>query len=116
MTHHDHDHTHDHHDHHHDHHHHDASHDHHHSHDHTHDHDPHDHHASESPMRFEEKIQTLLSHWVNHNNDHAKNYLEWSRKTQEAGRADIGNLLKEASEMTGKITAVFEKALTLSKQ
>lgn len=106
MTHHDHDH------HHHDH-------DHHEDHDHSHghgDHHHHHHHPTESPMSFEEKLQTLLSHWVNHNNDHAANYMEWSKKTREGGRSDIADLLKEASEMTGKITTVFEKALNLSKK
>lgn len=65
-------------------------------------------------MSFEEKLQTLLSHWINHNSDHAANYLEWSKKTREGGRPDIAQLLREASEMTGKITSVFEKAFNLS--
>ncbi|MBU0995600.1 MAG: hypothetical protein KJ737_24160 [Proteobacteria bacterium] len=89
---------------------------HHHHHDHDHDHDHHEHHHTESEMTFEEKIQTLLSHWINHNKDHAKNYMDWSQKTREAGKHDIADLLKEASELTQNITTVFEKALDLSKK
>ena len=98
-------------------HHHDHDHDHdhtHHHHDHDHDHGHHHHHHhTESTLSFEEKLQTLLTHWINHNNDHAKNYGDWAAKTAHAGRDDVAALLKEASDKTNDISAAFQKALDL---
>ena len=57
----------------------------------------------------------LLEHWIKHNDDHAENYRDWSKKTKEKGISDIGLLLEEAADMTDLITNKFEKALELIK-
>ncbi len=106
MTHHDHDH--DHHGHHHHHHdhsdpHHDPHHNHHHSH----------HHHGQEPkpmMSDQEKLIKLLDHWVAHNNDHAENYTQWSKKAEELGLEQVAGLLKEAADLTHAISEKFLKA------
>jgi len=110
MTHHhdDHSHDHKHHSHSHTHSHHDDSHSHNHNHHHGHSHD---HHQAgqdlKSPMTDREKLLKLMDHWVAHNNDHAKNYLQWSKKAEELGFEKAGQLLKDAAELTDAISEKF---------
>jgi hypothetical protein len=105
----------------------DPSHDHDHSHDHSHggghahshEHshgDSHVHahphsHDVVSPLSFEEKMIKLLSHWIKHNDDHAKTYIDWAERTRGADMAAVGTLLTEAADMTRLISAKFEAAL-----
>lgn len=107
MTH-DHNHTHNHeHSHGHDHTH---SHDHSHSHGHGHSHDHNHNHEKTGTMGFEDKLGILLNHWISHNDDHAENYREWSRKTMDKGLEEVSRLLEQAADMTDKITSVFKDA------
>ena len=111
MTHHHDDHSHDHNHHGHSHtqsHHDDShSHDHHHEHEHSHDHHHQAQHDLKSPMTDREKLLKLMDHWVAHNNDHAKNYLQWSKKAEELGFEKAGQLLKDAAELTDAISEKF---------
>jgi ABC-type Zn2+ transport system substrate-binding protein/surface adhesin len=93
MSHHEHEHTHEH------------KHEHTHGHEHTHDHD----HVHE--MSFEEKISTLLNHWIDHNNSHMETYRSWAQKAEDASLADVAVLLKETAEASGTITRKLETAL-----
>lgn len=76
-------------------------------------HHHHDHHKKESNMTFDEKLNTLITHWLHHNADHAKNYKDWSEKTRDAGKEEIADILNEVSEMTEKISEKFSQALSL---
>jgi hypothetical protein len=58
----------------------------------------------------------LLSHWIQHNADHAKTYTEWAEKTNAAELAGIGTLLTEAAEITRAISVKFETALKQLKK
>ena len=74
------------------------------SHDHTHDH----HHSPE--MSLEEKLTTLLNHWVDHNNSHKDNFISWSEKAKEGGLEEIAQLLQEAGSLSEKVSQSLEKA------
>ena len=52
----------------------------------------------------------MLEHWIRHNEDHAKTYLEWSKKADAAGREELAALLKELADVTLKMGNLFEKA------
>jgi rubrerythrin len=58
-----------------------------------------------------EKLGKLLEYWIKHNEDHARTYLEWSKKADSQGLKDIVSLLKEASEMSTSINKLFKKAI-----
>lgn len=87
--------------------------------DHHHHHDDHHHHnhhhKKESTLSFDEKLETLLTHWIGHNSDHAKNYRDWAEKTKKEGKEDVATLLNEVAKMTEDISEKFQKALTLIK-
>jgi len=78
--------------------------------DHHHHHHHHDH-DSHGELSFDEKMATLLNHWIKHNQDHALNYRNWAEKAKANGKDDAGVLLEEAAEMSLAINDLFEKAL-----
>ena len=57
-----------------------------------------------------EKLKKLLAHWAEHNEEHAKTYLEWAEKAGESGDKEIYNILKEIAENTKRLDGLFEKA------
>lgn len=94
---------------------HDHSHDHGHSHDHAHDHGHtagHSHtHASGPEMSTKEKIGVLLSHWVGHNDSHKDNFYSWAKKAEQDGLGEIAGHLKQAGDLSEKVTEQLKKAV-----
>lgn len=81
---------------------------------HHHHEDHHHHHSNDKPssrtLTTEEKLATLLDHWVQHNHDHAKTYRDWGSRAQAEKLDEVAHLLEEAARMTDKISAVFNTA------
>lgn len=91
---------------------HDHSHDHDHSHGHDHNHS-HDHgHSHSHEMSLEEKLGVLLSHWVDHNDSHKDNFYSWAQKAGQAGFDKIAVHLKQAGDLSEKVT----EQLTLARK
>lgn len=57
-----------------------------------------------------EKLKHLLEHWAEHNEEHAKTYLEWAEKAGKSGDKELYNILKEIAENTKQLDGLFEKA------
>ena len=57
-----------------------------------------------------EKLKKLLEHWAEHNEEHAKTYLEWAEKAEKSGDKELYNILKEIAEDTKKVNGLLEKA------
>lgn len=76
------------------------------------DHHHHGHEAGapESTMPFEEKAVKLIEHWIQHNNDHGRNYTRWAMDFRHRGFADAADLLDVAEELTRQITSALKKA------
>jgi hypothetical protein len=58
-----------------------------------------------------EKLGKLLEYWIRHNEEHAKTYLEWSKKTVIDDLKDVVSLLEEASDTTLYINRLLKDAL-----
>ena len=58
-----------------------------------------------------EKLGKLLEHWINHNEEHADTYLGWSKKANAEELKDVAEILKEASNSTLSLNALFREAL-----
>jgi len=76
----------------------------------------HHHHEDEhvegrSKLSEKEKLGKLLEYWIKHNEEHAKTYLEWSKKADGEGLKDVVSLLEEASELTISINQLFKRAV-----
>lgn len=62
---------------------------------HTHDH--HDHqHTHESGKDELNMLSILLDHWVHHNEDHAKDFSEWSKKAVTMGKPETAEAIMDA--------------------
>ena len=57
-----------------------------------------------------DKLKKLLEHWSEHNEEHAKTYLEWAEKASASGDNELSSILKEIAENTKKMDGLFEKA------
>lgn len=86
---------------------------------HHHDHDDHhSHHGAghqhgNIEMTFAEKIEKLLSHWIQHNDDHASTYRGWADQARQNHLAEVAAIIEEAAEMNLAINEKFEKAKLL---
>ncbi len=61
-------------------------------------------------MTESDKLKKLLEHWAEHNEEHAKTYLEWAEKAGDSGDKELSSILKEIAENTKKMDGLFEKA------
>lgn len=61
-------------------------------------------------MNDMEKLKHLLEHWSEHNAEHAKTYLEWSKKAESLGKKEISEILNELAEGTLNLEGLFKKA------
>lgn len=57
-----------------------------------------------------DKLKKLLEHWAEHNEEHAKTYLEWAEKAAASGDKALSSILKEIAENTKRMDGLFEKA------
>jgi hypothetical protein len=58
-----------------------------------------------------EKLSKLLQHWMEHNDEHAEAYLDWSKKASSLGNKDLSSILKQISIETKKLNELFIKAI-----
>ena len=58
-----------------------------------------------------DKLAHLLKHWQDHNEEHVANYRTWADRAAGAGEVEVADLLREAADITGQVTALFAKAL-----
>jgi len=57
-----------------------------------------------------DKLKKLLEHWSEHNEEHAKTYIDWAEKASASGDNELSSILKEIAENTKKMDGLFEKA------
>lgn len=81
--------------------------------------DHHHHHENreledQEPVSTKEKLSKLLEYWIKHNEEHARDYLEWSKWAGEEELEGLASLLEEAAEMTISINQKLEEALKRS--
>ncbi|GAB6908163.1 conserved hypothetical protein [Desulfosarcina cetonica] len=95
-------------------HHHDHGHDHDHEHSHDHGHDHHHHHghthSHDAPLSFSQKLEKLLTHWIQHNDHHVEDYRQWAEEAGKNDQAAVAELLKAAAELTETVTQRFREA------
>jgi hypothetical protein len=80
--------------------------------DHHHTHDNEHKHGHSEELSFEKKLETLFTHWIDHNNSHMENFLSWAKKAKQASLAGVAQNLEEAGMISREITKKIEDALT----
>ncbi|MBW1709474.1 MAG: hypothetical protein JRG97_01085 [Deltaproteobacteria bacterium] len=57
-----------------------------------------------------DKLSHLLEHWQEHNEEHVANYKKWADRADANGRSETGILLREAADVTARVTGLFARA------
>ncbi len=57
------------------------------------------------------KLRKLLHHWMEHNDEHAETYREWSDKASLLGKKELSETLLRLYNETKKLNELFEKAM-----
>jgi hypothetical protein len=58
-----------------------------------------------------EKLQMLISHWLQHNADHGREYAKWAEVARKAGCTSAAENIKQAVELLIEADKAFKKAL-----
>jgi|Deesub1362B_J571_1020462.scaffolds.fasta_scaffold00156_26 hypothetical protein len=61
-------------------------------------------------MELMEKLRRLISHWQEHNREHAESYRRWAQEASLAGYQEIAEVLDRLYRETIEIDALFEEA------
>jgi hypothetical protein len=57
------------------------------------------------------KLKILLSHWVEHNQEHAEEFSKWAEKASDGGEVVVGRDMLEAVRHMGKANEFLQRAL-----
>ena len=77
----------------------------------THHHHDDAHFEDQGMLSERKKLGKLLEYWIKHNEDHAKTYLEWSKKVDPESLKDVVSLLEDASKATISINELLRNAM-----
>ncbi len=58
-----------------------------------------------------EKLQVLLTHWLQHNESHGVEYLKWADVARQAGHATTAESIEQAVDLLKKADESLKKAL-----
>lgn len=58
-----------------------------------------------------EKLQVLLTHWLQHNESHGAEYLKWAEVARQGGHATTAEFIEQAVELLKKADTSLGKAL-----
>ncbi|MBF0120850.1 MAG: hypothetical protein HQK79_18640 [Desulfobacterales bacterium] len=72
-----------------------------------------EHHHHETEIDSNDKIITLLKHWIKHNEEHANSYKSWADRIHGRESEKIKELLYEAASLTIEVNDKFKKAIEI---
>jgi hypothetical protein len=58
-----------------------------------------------------DKLKTLLSYWVEHNEEHSGEFKEWAEKAREMGEAEVADEILQAVGHMDKVSEILSKTL-----
>jgi hypothetical protein len=61
-----------------------------------------------------EKLRRLLSHWIEHNSEHALIYKGWAEKASSFDNEELSETLELLFYETMRLNMLFEKAIKIS--
>jgi hypothetical protein len=63
-----------------------------------------------------EKIERLLNHWMEHNGEHASEFMAWAEKSRKLGRAGVPEGIVRAAGALEKANEFLRAALKALKE
>ncbi len=81
------------------------------SHDHGHDHSHGLEHSHSHELTLEQKLETLLGHWIDHNDSHKDTFFTWAMRAKDEGITKTALDMEKAGRLSEQITAHLKDAL-----
>ena len=95
-----------------DHHHHNHGHSHSHTHNHNNDHcHENQDHSHSHELSFEQKLEKLISHWIDHNNSHKETFMTWAERAKQANLAAVAEAIEKAALAAEEVTKILQEGL-----
>ncbi len=63
-----------------------------------------------------EKINHLITHWMDHNKDHVKSYNEWADRAEAMGEHRLAEILRRIADESKKLDGLFTEAIDNMKR
>jgi len=85
---------------------------------HQHDHCQHDHpivEAESTKPTDRDKLVKMVEHWIHHNEEHARSYLDWAKRAHDQGLEDVRSILEQIAGDAQLQTRSFEKIQSILK-
>jgi len=86
-----------------------------HDHDHPHDHTHHHTHSHDQGradgMSLEQKLEKLVTHWIDHNDSHKQTFFTWAERAEDEGLTGAADKIKKAGELSEQVTSLLKDAL-----
>ena len=57
------------------------------------------------------KLKTLLTYWVEHNEEHSGEFREWAEKVKAMGEAEVAAEIMQAVANMDKVSEILSKTL-----
>lgn len=86
-----------------------------HDHNHSHDHDHSHSHDHTHELTFEQKLEKLFGHWIDHNDSHKDTFYTWAGRAKEAGLDKIAANIEKAGKLSEDVTLQIREALNKLK-
>jgi len=58
-----------------------------------------------------EKLQMLITHWLQHNQSHGQEYAKWAAVARQAGNSTAAACIEQAVELLAEADKAFARAL-----
>ena len=57
------------------------------------------------------KLRTLLTYWIDHNQEHSQEFKEWAYKARAFGEAEVAEEILQAVEAMDKASGLLSQSL-----
>jgi hypothetical protein len=61
-------------------------------------------------MEEMDKLGHLIEHWMEHNVEHEKTYLDWAGRAEKAGKPALAEVLRQIAAETRGMDELFRRA------
>jgi rubrerythrin len=61
-------------------------------------------------MKDLDKLAHLIEHWIEHNAEHEKTYLDWAARAEKAGKPALAETLRRIAAETRGMEELFRRA------
>ncbi len=69
-------------------------------------------HSHADQLTLEQKLEKLVSHWIDHNDSHKETFHTWAARAENKGLTVVAKKIEEAATVSDQVTALLKQALT----